>query len=120
MSDIRVTVPPPDVQARLDLLARLWRRGIDETDLKLTDSGHDFVVSLDLMRTMQPRVKGAEVRQDQLTKLEATLLRALYTFAEAYGEGPVGVFEQLEADGWSDVDCAQLERLLEEEAADRQ
>lgn len=107
-------------EPRVRLLERLLPRGLDETDLKLTDSGHDFVVSYGLMRRLQPRGEGYEARHDQLTGLEALLLRALYTYAEAYADVPNGVLEQLADDEWSDADSDQIERLLEEERADRQ
>jgi hypothetical protein len=107
------------VKVRVELLERLLRRGLDETDIKLTDSGHDFVVSLDLMQRLQPRAEGREARHDQLTGLEALLLRAFYAVADACSELPNGVLEILADEEWSEDDCGQIERLLEEERADR-
>lgn len=38
-----------DLLSRRDLLARMREHGLDPTDVKLTESGHDFIVSLDSM-----------------------------------------------------------------------
>lgn len=113
-------LPSVDEYARIKLLERFRRRGLESSDLKLTDSGHDFVVSLDLMRRLQPRAEGKEVRHDQLTALEALLLRAIFDYADAYSDFPDDVLAILADQEWSDADSAQLERLLEEERADRQ
>lgn len=41
------------IDERLDLLNDLRRAGYAEHDIKLTDSGHDFVVCLDAMRRLR-------------------------------------------------------------------
>lgn len=66
------------------------------------------------------RGEGAEARHDQLGVLETLLLRALYDVAYACSEPTAGVLEILADEEWEDGDCAQIERLLEEERADRQ
>jgi hypothetical protein len=41
------------IDERLDALNDLRRAGYDETDIKLTESGHDFIVGLDAMRRLR-------------------------------------------------------------------
>lgn len=38
-----------DIDARLDLLSRLRDNGYGSADVKLTETGHDFIVCLDAM-----------------------------------------------------------------------
>ena len=66
------------------------------------------------------QVMQREVRHDRLGPLEATLLRALYDLADANSEFPHGVAEVLADAEWEEAPTAQVERLLEEERADRQ